>query len=99
MSNETFWGAVKFAACIVALAAVMGRGAANADAIALHAADAHGFTEPRITGRSDFFAWANGCGGHDATAWDVTAKRDGRTVRLYVCSGAWTKGATVRVAP
>ena len=99
MSNETFFNAIKVTAALVFLAAVMGRGSVNADTIALHAADAHGFTEPRITGRSDLFAWANGCGEHDATAWDVTAKRDGRTVRLYVCSGAWTKGATVRVAP
>lgn len=97
-TDDAFWSFVKVTATIVAIVAAMGMGACVDDAVAMRALSDQGFTDARIRSRSDFFSWANGCDGTDSVAWQVDAKREGRPVRLTVCSGAIWKGATVRSA-
>ena len=97
-SDNTFWSFVKGTAAIVFIMACMGMGSCVDDSVAMRALADQGFTDARIRSRSNFFSWANGCDGTDSVAWQVDAKRDGRPVRLTVCSGAIWKGATVRSA-
>ena len=60
------------------------------------ALEAQGFTDIIVHSGSPA-ASLFGCGKDDALAYEATAKRDGRPVRLTVCCGLVFKSCTVRV--
>lgn len=96
MSNDSSWSPITVIITLTITIFCMGMGSCVDDAVAFRALAAQGFTEPRIRDRSNWFSWLNGCDGTDSVAWQVDAKRDGKPVRVVVCSGALLKGATVR---
>lgn len=98
MRDDKFWSIMGYILAAGAFVVCMGLGSCVDDAVAMRALSDQGFTDARIRERSNWLAWANGCDGSDAVAWQVDAKREGKPVRLTVCSGAIWKGATVRSA-
>lgn len=74
------------------------RGYSVDDNVALQAAKASGYTEPRVVDRHNVFPSFNGCSGSDAVGFDVEAKNSqGEKVRLLICSGWIFKASTVRI--
>jgi hypothetical protein len=78
--------------------AIGGRGCQVDDAQAHRALKAAGYSDVRITDRSNWFVSWGGCSDSDAVQWDAVAKNArGESVNVIVCAGWPFKGATVRV--
>lgn len=73
-------------------------GATIDGSVAVHALEAHGFSEVKIVEKSIFFVSLRGCGRGDAAMFVAEATNPaGKRANVIVCVGWPMKAATVRV--
>lgn len=72
-------------------------GAFVSESTAVNALSNQGFSDIKITNKSIYFITWGGCAESDAAKFDATAKNPlGKEVKLFVCVGWPSKGATIR---
>lgn len=65
--------------------------------VATRALDAQGYSDIHITDQSWFFVGWQGCGAGDNVRFTAKAKNPaGKPTEVYVCSGFFFKGSTIR---
>lgn len=66
--------------------------------VAVRTLETQGFSDIQVAGSAWFLVGFRGCDAHDATRFTMRAKNPlGTEVNVYVCTGAFFKGGTIRV--
>ncbi|MBI4118275.1 MAG: hypothetical protein HY455_01935 [Parcubacteria group bacterium] len=77
----------------------LGRGAFADQGVAVRALEAQGFSNIEIVDHVWFAIGLRGCDGNDAARFTARATNPtGRQVEVFVCTGLFFKGGTIRVA-
>lgn len=64
---------------------------------AIEVAKNQGYSNAKVVSRDYLFVGYRGCSDEDSLRFVIKAKNPlGKSVQIYVCTGFWLKGATVR---
>lgn len=94
--------AILFVLCVILAIAIsfisVGRGAFASQNVAIRALEAQGFSNIQIVDHAWFAVGFRGCDKNDAARFTAKATNPaGKPTQVYVCTGVFFKGGTIRV--
>lgn len=96
--KETVMTVALIAFMVILIVSSMARGVFAKEAVAIRTLQAQGFSNIKIVDHAWFFIGLRGCDGHDAARFTAKATNPaGIQTQVYVCTGAFFKGGTIRV--